>query len=116
MAKNKCTNLYDGLLGVVNTYGRNDIKIALGDSIDNNRTLTVSQVIRYLNTKRKFKSLGLNLGTAFNLLRSDILAERDNFRTDAVDINEFLLYFEMYILNVPGQVRTFGRELTQIAV
>ena len=118
MSKNKCQKLQDGLLNVVNSYSTNDIKIALGDSTNNHRTLTVNQVIRYLESRRNvgLKTLGVNLEIAFDLLRTDILTIRDNYRTDAVDINEFFNFFESNVLGVSSEVKTLSRELTSVSL
>lgn len=83
------------------------VKAAIGDSSNNNRTLTVSQLARY--------SLHLSgvpdvrLAKVFKLLEKDILKRR-NKRTDAIDINELVnVYREQVIEN-----RKYRRQIGSI--
>jgi hypothetical protein len=89
-----------GLQEVLNKHSRNSIKSAIGDSISNNRTVTVSQLIRFLHTRRTpaLKSLGNQLEIMYDLLFINLGEYRNNFRTDAFDINEFLSVYEDLVL------------------
>lgn len=103
---NKCLSFYGKLQKVVAGLDRDSVKLVLGDSINNNRTLTVSQVIRFLTTRRKkgLKSLGTNLESVYGTLKPLILRRRglETYRTDAIDINEFINDFSFTVLSVSG--------------
>ena len=89
------------LVNVLNRYDNTDIKVAIGDSTNNHRTVTVSQVIRFLNTRRNvtLKALGADLTAAYEILREDILATRAyTSRTDALDINEFIDTYSVLVI------------------
>lgn len=110
----KVNTFFNNISTVVNGLNTNTVKATIGDSVNNNRTLTVSQVIRYLTTRRKsnLKLLGNQLDVAYGILRPEIVAGRLSFRTDAIDINEFLLAFESGVVTGPTSVkRSIGREL-----
>lgn len=104
---------------VVNELNTSVVKEVIGDSINNNRTLTVSQVIRYLTSRRKskMKVLGSKLVVAYAVLRAEITSNRPNFRTDAVDINEFLTELEFTSITENGASlrRSLGRRLASAA-
>lgn len=84
---------------VLTTFGRNDIKAAIGDSVANNRTVTINQLIRFLGTRRKpaFRALGTQLAAVYGLptVSGLLTGNRSGLaRTDAFDINELL-----YVIN-----------------
>lgn len=84
----------NSLDSVLNKFGTNVIKLAIGDSTNNNRVPTVNQVIRFLGragTPRAQKFLGKQLLSVYNTasVKSLILDSR-GFRTDAIDINELI--------------------------
>lgn len=113
----KYRTFFNNLISVLNRYGTDDIKQAIGDSVNNNRTVTVRQVIRFLQTRRNatFKSLAQDLDFAYDSLRQDILDHRvDNSRTDAFDINEFITTYEQVVIHEDAADlrRTFGRQFT----
>lgn len=111
MRTNKCTQFVNDLNYVLNIYNRNYVKSFIGDSTNNNRTLTVNQVVRFLNATGRY-TLAATLTAVSKRLTDDINASRyysDINRTDAVDINEFL--------NVYGEVitdTTTVRSLSQV--
>ena len=85
----------------------NIVKATIGDSINNNRVLTVGQVVRFLSDSRIIgnKSLGSNLSNVYTTLRNDIVSSRSNSRTDAIDINEFINFYETTVIG-SGEFRT----------
>ena len=91
MAKYK--TFFNELISFLNCYDTEDIKTAIGDSTNNHRTATVSQVIRFLATRKSddLRDLGNNLSLAYETLRDDLAITReDTNRSDAFDINEFV--------------------------
>ena len=104
-------NLLTGVVGSLNTKS---VKGRLGDSINNHRALTVSQVIRFLESRRnpELKNLGQNLDVVFELLKEDIVASRDNLRTDAVDINEFINYYGAEVIALGNHTGIIGRNIS----
>lgn len=70
------------------------IKETIGDSTNNNRVVTVSQVIRYLTRKNAStaqRRLGINIRIRYNTDQLKIRRDMNwSNRTDAFDINEFL--------------------------
>ena len=93
---------YNNLINTVNVFNNNLVKATIGDSINNNRTLTVGQVVRYLNSGNSgikgAKALGTNIANVFNILRNDINANRMNNRTDAVDYFEFIYAYQNFVI------------------
>lgn len=89
----KTSTLVNSINNVIATFGTNEIKLAIGDSINNHRVLTVNQLIRFLGTRRKasYVNLGKALVKAYNANRGSISTARSVnglVRTDAIDINE----------------------------
>jgi len=116
---NGCSKLVASLIMLLVEYSRDEIKTTLGDSTNNNRTLTVNQVIRFLTTRRDVdvKELGYNLQVAYDTVYYKVLNSRKSRRTDAIDINEFLTFFTHYTIpatTIYGQrlVRSLGQQLT----
>ena len=108
-------NLFFNLLsGVVNTLHTKTVKSKLGDSINNNRALTVSQVIRFLESRRnsELKNLSQSLDTVFELLKEDIIENRNNHRTDAIDINEFLNFYAADVVILGNNRNVIGRSIS----
>jgi len=103
----KYVNFFERLNLVVSSLDRNQVKTFIGDSVNNNRTLTIGQVVRFLtNSKAKdFTNLGKSLSSLNNLLGSSIKNTRNNYRTDALDINEFLNFYQTSVIN-DGEFRT----------
>lgn len=102
------------LVTVLNRYDTTDIKVAIGDSTNNHRTVTVNQVIRFLGTRRNatLKALGLDLTVAYEAIRDDILATRSyTSRTDALDINEFIDTYSVVVIG--GSDTSLRRSLSK---
>lgn len=115
----KCATFLTALEVVLASYSRDTVKVTIGDSINNNRTLTVNQVVRFLSgrSNRKLGTVGLNLTNMYELVRGDITKYRTRYtyRTDAIDINEFIDYFDRKVLNASTSVvRSVGRQLENL--
>lgn len=104
----KSQKLVLSVLDVLEQFDTDTIKTKIGDSVNNNRTVTVSQFIRFLSTfnKRKWVDLAVNLDLVYNTYRSDIIDFRLSNRTDAVDINELI-----YFLDEHGLMSSVSRKL-----
>ena len=112
MAKYK--SFFLTLVEALNGVDTLEAKSFIGDSINNNRVLTVNQVIRFFTnaSSNKSRTIGHNLDSVYDLLRVDITSNRGNNRTDAIDINEFLAFYETSVL-ADGNFRgALGRHLT----
>ena len=72
------------------------VKQVIGDSTNNNRTLTVSQTVRFLETNGQ-KALANQLKRVNSVLEPHIRANR--VRTDAVDISEFVSTYRTLVMN-----------------
>jgi hypothetical protein len=81
------------------------IKKSIGDSITNNRTITVSQAARF-SRKVGLKRVALLLETTTAILEQDILNNRVN-RTDAIDLNELVSTYRDVVMSK----RKFRREI-----
>lgn len=73
------------------------IKKSIGDSTKNNRTVTVSQAVRYLNGINE-TNLAKVLEKTTNILESEILKTRKN-RTDAIDLAELVNTYRSVVMN-----------------
>lgn len=73
------------------------IKRTIGDSVKNNRTVTVSQAVRYLN-RIKQKNLAAVLQKTSDILETEILKTRKN-RTDAIDLSELVNTYRVVVMN-----------------
>lgn len=82
------------------------VKRQLGDSTENNRTLTVSQVVRYLN-KSGAKKLAKRVQVSAEVLKDIILTRRS--RTDAIDINELVTTYRNVVMN--GRSSTYRKKI-----
>ena len=83
----------------------NVIKKSLGDSTKNNRTLTVSQVQRYLTFVGAYSTVRL-IQASLTILTPYILKARKN-RTDAIDFNELVTTYRIVVMNK----KKFRREI-----
>lgn len=84
------------------------VKQAIGDSVNNNRTLTVSQTIRFLETNGQ-KALANQLRKVNTVLEPRIRNSRQ--RTDAVDISEFVSTYRQLVMNNKELRRDIGNVL-----
>lgn len=95
----KYQKFYNNLNITLEGLNTSEVKATIGDSINNNRVLTVGQLVRFLtNAGRTNKVLGSNLNIIYDLLRNDIVSSRLNGRTDAIDINEFINFYEATVI------------------
>lgn len=90
MGNTKIDNLVETVNSIVENDGSDTIKRLIGDSRNNNRTLSVRQVIRYFNAVGE-QNLAQSLSQAYTTLLRYIKHRRRNTnRTDAVDLSEFV--------------------------
>lgn len=77
------------------------LQFYIGDSTNNNRQPSVSQVIRYFtrsSASKRQREAGNALKAVYDTYRSEIRSARHSrasSRTDAIDINEFIKFFEV---------------------
>jgi hypothetical protein len=83
------------------------IKAQIGDSVRNNRTITVNQAIRFAN-KMGFDKIALILETTNLLLEEEIKSRRES-RTDAIDLNELVNTYRTVVMN--GRSDTLRRKI-----
>lgn len=88
MTNTKINNLVENVNAIVENDGIDNIKSYIGDSVSNNRTVSVRQLIRYFVATREVH-LAKNLEMAYSLLRNKIKRRRSSARTDAIDLSEF---------------------------
>lgn len=113
MSTPKYVNFFNQLNTVVNSLDTTDVKLTIGDSINNNRSLTVNQVIRFLlssNVQQEIE-LGLSLQSVYGLIKADLLSSRINNRTDALDINEFINFYSTEVIGNTEYGSVIGRSL-----
>lgn len=94
----KYNEFYTELLKTVANLNPNVVKASIGDSTNNHRTLTVGQVSRYLRDIRRKTRLSTSINRIHSLFREDIQNARNNSRTDAIDINEFVAFYESEVV------------------
>lgn len=99
MIRNNASNrkaLANALSQAYSEFGSKAIKSTIGDSVNNNRVATVSQVSRFLRTRRRPSLIRTSrlLDGLYPVLSSQAVAlsRRNSSRTDALDINEFILF------------------------
>jgi hypothetical protein len=111
MSTPKYVSFFNQLTNTVNSLDTLDAKLSIGDSINNNRTLTVGQVIRYLteSSSRKNVRLGKSLESVYEILKDDIRDFRFNNRTDALDINEFINFYNEVVIGCGEYNHIIGR-------
>jgi hypothetical protein len=112
---NKVQQLATSLERVLDKVGAFTIKNTVGDSVFNNRTVTVGQLLRFLNNSEspRRRGLGNQLQVAYtsNQIKRLLRAVRGaSSRTDAVDTNELLLALRTAGA-VPSMSRSLGRSL-----
>lgn len=112
---NKVLKLVNSIERVVTNVGNAGIKVEVGDSVSNNRTATVSQLIRFLNNSAsgRRRGLGNQIATAYQsqgvkaLLRASRKASN---RTDAIDVTELVTVLRVAAV-LPSISRSLGRSL-----
>lgn len=114
MGNPKYIQFFNQLNTVVNSLDPVEVKLTLGDSINNNRTLTVGQVVRFLTStrNRRLTKIGTSLNNVFSIVRGDIKGSRNNYRTDAIDINEFLNFYQDSVIREGEFRNVVGRNVT----
>lgn len=91
MSNSKLNVFVNRLVDILGDTDRTTVKSLIGDSTANNRTITVNQLVRYLEvtgyytTASNVRKLQRNLSGRLNSYRT-----RNNNRTDAFDVNELL--------------------------
>jgi len=88
------------LRSVARGFNTKLMKRAIGDSINNNRTLTVNQAIRFAN-KVGLYTLASTLEVTASILETEILEARVS-RTDAIDLNELVSTYRNLIMVKKG--------------
>lgn len=73
------------------------VKRRIGDSDNNNRVLTVNQTVRYLQAIGQ-NTLATQLENSFEALGNSIKVNRFTNRTDAIDINEFVKFYNNNVI------------------
>ena len=92
VSKKKLCSFMDTVSATIAKFDTNTIKTTIGDSTNNNRTCTISQVCRFLKMKRK-TALANQLAAVTACLKSDLTEARvvrSVTRTDSFDINELI--------------------------
>ena len=105
-------NVLTTLRSEVRGFKTKVVKSAIGDSINNNRTVTVNQAIRFAK-KRKLRSLALILSITSSILEEKILESRGN-RTDAIDLNELVTTYRNVVMNGKQLRRQIGVALSKV--
>lgn len=89
----RINRLVNEVVTIVNTVTTEGVQSAIGDSVDNNRTVSVNQTIRFLRQSLTNWPLSADLRRVYNDLREQGTfrkLRRNNNRTDAIDLNELL--------------------------
>lgn len=109
MSNSKLNTFVNRLVDILGEEDRNTVKSLIGDSTLNNRTVTVGQLIRYLETTGRFTTAN-NVRKVYTTLSARLTSyrTRNNNRTDAFDVNE--------LLTVLTSVATRGAPSTKQAV
>jgi len=89
------------------------IKTHIGDSVNNNRTVTVSQLIRFLN-KKGDKKLALQILLINDYLKNATKLLR-NKRTDAIDVAELVNSYRLYVMDYAILRDDMQKKLTQVS-
>jgi len=110
----KTDTFVNQVTNVTSTLSRNYTKQLILDSTNNNRTLSVNQVVRYLNDSffPEDLTLAANIATVKNFLLKNKLLQRvrrNNNRTDAYDVTEFLTALNRYDVRNPSRKSVVGR-------
>ena len=90
------------------------VKNRIGDSINNNRTLSVNQVVRFLDqhNNKNAKVLAQQIINAYEVLKYDMKNRRS--RTDAIDINEFIKSYRIVVMNGRCQRNAVGKAVSKV--
>lgn len=90
--------------------GKNTIKLAknyIGDSVKNNRTLTVNQTVRLLILNNNLV-LAAVIEVIYPILKGEILKRRAS-RSDAIDLSELINTYRTVVMD--GRSDTYRRRI-----
>lgn len=83
------------------------IKRSIGDSVNNHRTITVGQAIRFARKIGLVKE-AITLNVVSSILEDQIIGRRGS-RTDAVDLNELVNTYRIVVMD--GRSDIFRRKI-----
>ena len=91
------------------------VKTLAGNSMNNKRTPSVSQTIKYLKYKKKHK-LANQLEAVYSVLRPEIVSRRLDLtrRTDAIDLTEFVNTYRHLVMNNKLYRRSVATQLRKV--
>jgi len=95
-----------------------NIKASVGDSVNNNRVPSVRQLIRYFDGSIFHNDMYRQLSGVYDLLLSKKLlrkVRRNNNRTDAYDVNEFITALNRYVLKNPALKGQVSKTVNQLS-
>jgi len=102
MTKQKKVNFLAKLDRILCTFTDRELKIYVGDSVNNHRTISVNQLIRLLSKpgiNRRNRQLGRHLRAVYQILRPFMAYQRSKRcrRSDAYSITEFIVMLNTII-------------------
>ena len=93
MKTTNVTRLLENVVSIVDQNGQSDgVKLLLGDSIFNNRVLSVNQVLRFLDEFGYWDTYA-QLNALYTRVRSEVRGPFV-YRSDAIDFNELSEYLD----------------------
>lgn len=102
-------------------FSKNYVKSVIGDSINNNRTLSVNQVLRFMNRKNAAPVLreeGRKLAVVYKVMLDNNIIQRrrarSSDRSDAFDINELFLDFAAKVDTDPKLKSKINRLMNKV--
>ncbi len=110
-------NVLTTIRSLVRNKKDSSLKKKIGDSTKNNRTLTVNQTVRILNTLGN-QHVARELAAVYGVLKKDIYnarEERGTVRTDAIDLTELTNTYRDVVMNGKKYRNTIGHTLTKVA-
>lgn len=110
MKVNKINQLVLDVQSVLDFWTVNEIKKFIGDSTNNNRKLSVNQVLRFLN-RQGYQTLFNQLTAVYNETRDYVAMSRvDLLRTDAYEWVELIATLDNMSV-FPPFVRSLGQRI-----
>lgn len=109
-------NVLTTIRSIVRNRKDKGLKKKIGDSIKNNRTLTVNQTIRVLNILGNTR-VANELQAVYTVLKADIVEARINrgsVRTDAVDLTELTNLYRNEVMKNKKYRNIIGRTLSKV--
>lgn len=92
--------------------GNTAIKETIGDSTNNKRTVTVAQLVRYLNEVGD-TTIAKEVAAVTSVLETSILNRRSR-RTDAIDLTELTNTYREVVMNKGKLRREIGIKLSNV--